>query len=113
MRLIVEKFNDNDSVRYFLVTIVGYDKDEKNVAPFSYMGSRKNFEGYMVISSVEGEPLWAYYYKDGTRRYAHLHLQIKNTNGEPIDPHDYIYSTYLKLNGSYINNGYPDNNCNQ
>jgi murein DD-endopeptidase MepM/ murein hydrolase activator NlpD len=44
---------------------------------------------------------------------AHLHLQIKNTNGEPIDPHDYIYSTYLKLNGSYINNGYPDNNCNQ
>jgi len=77
MRLIVEKFNDSDSVRYFLVTIVGYDKDEKNVAPFSYMGSRKNFEGYMVISSVEGEPLWAYYYKDETRRYAHLHSSVK------------------------------------
>ena len=77
MKLVVERFNEIDSVRYFLVTIVGYEKDEKNVAPFSYMGSRKNFEGYMVISSVEGEPLWAYYYKDGTRRYAHLHSSVK------------------------------------
>jgi hypothetical protein len=110
MRLIVEKFNDNDSVRYFLVTIVGYDKDEKNVAPFSYMGSRKNFEGYMVISSVEGEPLWAYYYKDGTRRYAHLHGSVKE-KGESDYMGFSLYSQGIATKSGSYSTGEGDEWC--
>lgn len=43
----------------------------------------------------------------------HLHLQIQNSSGNKIDPRYYIYSTYLIVNKKYINNGYPDNDCNK
>lgn len=71
--LVIEKFNDNDSIRYFISTVIGINaKKNTNNNPFSYNGRRNNFVGIMIISDVNGKYLCSFYYKNGKRFSIHF-----------------------------------------
>lgn len=64
-RLVIRKFKEKDTVQAFVASVIGLARDgvpASGISPYQYTGSRKNFNGYMVISSPEGEVCSAWYY---------------------------------------------------
>lgn len=74
--LVIQKFPEIDTVRYFVVTVLGEyigNEDINKANPFCYNGDRKGFEGYVIISDLDGCVLDTYYYAKGGRK----HVRIK------------------------------------
>ena len=56
--LVIQEFSqgENTSNRQMVVTVLGKDSDNNPQSDaFTYMGSHKNFTGFMVVSTLEGE----------------------------------------------------------
>ncbi len=103
--LIIQKFPKIDSIRYFVVTILGEHDgkgSEKEEMPYSYTGDRRNFTGFMVISDVDGCYLESYYYGEGKRKCVFL----KAPEGDVKNIKQYKGFSLIKVNpktkgGSY------------
>ncbi len=69
--LVVQKFPQADTIRYFVVTVIGEyygEEDINKVQPFHYIGDRRHFRGYLLISNTQGKVLRSYYFDKGGRK---------------------------------------------
>ena len=72
--LVIRKSKKSGNFNYFVATIIGSSAPsaERNNNPWTYLGSRKCFNGYVIISNVEGEILETFYYRNGNRFFVKL-----------------------------------------
>ncbi len=102
--LIVQKFTANDAVRYFVVTVIGeyYGKGEINkVNPFRYNGDRRKFNGYMIISDVDGEFQTGYYYANGGRKHISIKPESQNKSASHFTVIRLLKTTLITKGGGY------------
>ena len=72
--LIIQEFwqGEKKSSRQMVATIIGNDLEGDNGAAFTYMGSRRSFSGFMVVSKVTGEIINIFQYKNGERTVVYI-----------------------------------------
>ena len=72
--LVIRKSKKSGNFNYFVATIIGSSAPpaERNNNPWTYLGSRKGFNGYVIISNVEGDILETFYYRNGNRFFVKL-----------------------------------------
>ena len=72
--LVIRKNRTTGTADFFVVTTIGFltAQGNRDDNPWKYMGDRANFNGYMIISNVEGEVLEAFYYRGGNRYFISL-----------------------------------------
>lgn len=104
--LIIQKLKSTNAIRYFVVTILGeYNgESEKLENPFSYMGTRLNFKGYLIISDVSGRLIASYYYNHGSRLKVTLKSKSSIAEAIPESYHGFAFYTpniLTKGDGSY------------
>ena len=82
--LIIQEFSQGEktSNRQMVVTVLGKVSDNNNqTEAFSYMGSHKDFTGFMVVSTLEGEIVNIFQYLCGQRSVVY----IRKTDDAPIN----------------------------
>ncbi len=82
--LVIQEFSqgENTSNRQMVVTVLGKDSDNNAQSDaFSYMGSHKDFTGFMVVSTLEGEIVNIFQYLCGQRSVVY----VRNTDDAPIN----------------------------
>ena len=72
--LVIRKNRTTGTADFFVVTTIGFltAQGNRDDNPWKYMGDRANFNGYMIVSDVEGEVLEAFYYRGGNRYFISL-----------------------------------------
>lgn len=82
--LVIQEFSqgENTSNRQMVVTVLGKDSDNNPQSDaFTYMGSHKNFTGFMVVSTLEGEIVNIFQYLYGQRSMVY----VRKTEDAPIN----------------------------
>ncbi len=82
--LIIQEFSQGEktSNRQMVVTVLGKVSDNNNqTEAFSYMGSHKDFTGFMVVSTLEGEIVNIFQYLCGQRSVVY----VRKTDDAPIN----------------------------
>lgn len=96
--LIIQEFSqgENTSNRQMVVTVLGKDSDNNAQSDaFSYMGSHKDFTGFMVVSTLEGEIVNIFQYHNGERSVVY----VRKTEDAPINAPLSGFS-FLKVQGT-------------
>ena len=96
--LIIQEFSqgENTSNRQMVVTVLGKDSDNNAQSDaFSYMGSHKDFTGFMVVSTLEGEIVNIFQYLYGQRSVVY----VRRTDDAPINAPLSGFS-FLKVQGT-------------
>ena len=77
--LVIRKSKKSGNFNYFVSTVIGSSAvpAEKDNNPWRYLGSRKGFNGYVIISNVEGDILETFYYRNGNRFFITLKNQAQ------------------------------------
>ena len=87
--LVIQKFKESDSVRFFVSTIIGNsnsnDNIEENDNPWLWSGERRDFEGYQFFTSLNGDLKAAYHYIDGTRKQVKFTVHDPRSSKEKIE----------------------------
>jgi hypothetical protein len=96
--LIIQEFSQGEktSNRQMVVTVLGKVSDNNNqTEAFSYMGSHKDFTGFMVVSTLEGEIVNIFQYLCGQRSVVY----VRKTDDAPINAPLSGFS-FLKVQGT-------------
>ena len=96
--LVIQEFSqgENTSNRQMVVTVLGKDSDNNAQSDaFSYMGSHKDFTGFMVVSTLEGEIVNIFQYLYGQRSVVY----VRKTEDAPINAPLSGFS-FLKVQGT-------------
>ena len=96
--LVIQEFSqgENTSNRQMVVTVLGKDSDNNPQSDaFTYMGSHKNFTGFMVVSTLEGEIVNIFQYLYGQRSMVY----VRKTEDAPINAPLSGFS-FLKVQGT-------------
>ena len=87
--LVIQKFKESDSVRFFVSTIIGNsnsnDNIEENDNPWLWSGEIRDFEGYQFFTSLNGDLKAAYHYIDGTRKQVKFTVHDPRSSKEKIE----------------------------
>ena len=89
MVLLIEKHKTTDSVRFTMITTIAEENvsDKKMDAYQFYTSDKREFKGYQIFSTLEGDFLIAYRYNKGSKRRVHIsrYLNKIGDDGEDID----------------------------
>jgi len=96
--LVIQEFSQGENTinRQMVVTVLGKDSDNNTQSDaFSYMGSHKDFTGFMVVSTLEGEIVNIFQYLYGQRSVVY----VRKTEDAPINALLSGFS-FLKVRGT-------------